>query len=101
MPGGPARIVMGFLAPSGYSSIQDRGRVAVILPMMVYEQAEKCIAILEEHGAEERWGVMVADVARCETIGSALSKAGFDVVVDPDALAAGRRAIRVEKALRN
>lgn len=91
-PFAPSRVVVGLYGPNAISGLRDPSRIFVSLPFMPWERAEKLIAIVTEHGAVEEWGCMVAPISRCEAIGSALTKAGFDVAVDPDVLAAGRAA---------
>ena len=68
---------------------------------MAWETAEKALAICGEHGAVEEWGLLVAPVSRVEAIGKGLSKAGFDIVVDPDCIATGRAAAKAEAGERN
>ena len=91
---GTPRVVISFMTRSAYAPTLDRAYCSVILPGMVWEQAEKAVAILEERGAVEMGGTFVVDTIHVEAVGKALSKAGFLVVCDPNCLAEARAARR-------
>jgi hypothetical protein len=90
--GGTPRIRIGFYFRNVHVEAPDFSRIVVLVPVMVYETAEKALALLAEHGAVEKTGIFVAPVASCEAIASSLTKAGFSVIVDPCCVAAGRTA---------